>query len=189
MNVAPQSGRRIATPRTLPAAPIQPPLNPEPEPPARAAAPLTALLYLPEGVRERRIRTLDNNSFRLADFHGKIIVINLWATWCGPCRREIPEYERVRKSYLERDIEFIALTTEDPGSSSEKVNRFVRSVSFGFRLGWADRELARTLTNGRNSIPQTIVVDADGRILSHWIGYSPGQLKEMIETALAQATP
>jgi thiol-disulfide isomerase/thioredoxin len=183
MNVAPQSGRRIATPRTLPSAPIQPPLEPEPEPASRVV-PLTALLYLSESVRERRIQTLDNKSFRLADFHGKVLVINLWASWCGPCRREIPEYEKVRKSYAERDVEFIALTTEDPRSATDNVNRFLRGVSFGFRLGWADREMARTLMNGRNSIPQTLVIDTEGRIMSHWSGYTPGRLKEAMDQAL-----
>lgn len=121
--VVPQSGRRI---RTAPAAPIQPPLHPEPEAPQKPL--IVNLLFLPESLLDRRIRTLDNNSFRLADFHGKVMVINLWASWCGPCRQEIPEYERVRKDYLGRDVEFIALTTEDPVASSERVNRFVRNT-------------------------------------------------------------
>lgn len=144
---------------------------------------------MPEGILERRIKALDNSSFRLADFHGKVIVINLWASWCGPCRREIPEYEKVRKAYVGRDVEFIGLTDEDPRTSSDRVNRFVREVSFGFRLGWADREMARTLLNGLNSIPQTLVIDADGRVVNHWAGYAAGRsgnrLRQTIERAFA----
>ena len=147
-----QSGRRISTTRTAPVAPIQPPTNPEPEPPPRKTAP-GPLMFLPEKLLERRIRTLDNNHFRLADFHGKVMVINLWASWCGPCRREVPEYESVRKEYMGRDVEFIGLTTEDPADSTDKVDRFVRQTNFGFLLGWADRELAQTLMNGKRSIP------------------------------------
>ncbi len=189
VNAAPQSGRRISTPRSTPTAPIQPPLNPEPElpQPSPIAAP-AELLFLPESVRERQIKTLDNSSFRFSDFQGKVVVINLWASWCGPCRREVPEYEKVRKAYAGRDVEFIGLTTEDQRTASARVNKFLREINFGFRLGWADRETARTLMNGKNSIPQTLVIDANGHIVNHWSGYSPGhsgdRLKQTIEEAL-----
>jgi len=192
LNAAAQSGRRVTAPRSTPTAPIQPPLNPEPEISPRVApvAP-SGLLFLPESLRERQIKTLDSGSFRFADFHGKVVVINLWASWCGPCRREVPEYEKVRKAYAGRDVEFIGLTTEDPRTSSDRVNKFLRDISFGFRLGWADRETARTLMNGKNSIPQTLVIDANGRIVNHWSGYSPGQsgskLKQTIDHALQTA--
>jgi hypothetical protein len=72
------------------------------------------------------------------------------------------------------------------------VNKFLHDVSFGFRLGWADRETARALMNGRGAIPQTIVIDAGGRVVNHWTGYAPGQsgkkLKQTIDHAL-QTTP
>jgi thiol-disulfide isomerase/thioredoxin len=146
--------------------------------------------YLPEAVRERQIRTIDNSTFRLADFQGKVVVINLWASWCGPCRREVPEYERVRKTYVGGNVEFIGLTTEDR-SASDRVKKFVREVNFGFRLGWADREVARTLMNGQRAIPQTLVMDGNGHIVNHWSGYSPGhsgdRLKRAIEEALTRS--
>lgn len=190
INVPSQSGRRITTPApTAPPAPVQPPRRPEPE--VRSAPrPLTELMSLPESVRDRPIKAIKNDNFRLSDFDGKVIVINLWATWCGPCRREIPEYERVRKEYADRDVVFIGLNTEDPRYEGGKVERFVREVNFGFRLGWADGVMAQTLTNGRRSIPQTLVIDPEGRIISHWDGYAAGwsgkRLKQAIEQALTR---
>jgi thiol-disulfide isomerase/thioredoxin len=184
--VVAQSGRKIAR-GTVPIAPVQPSANPEPETPRPKPAP-AVLSFLPASMMERRIRTLDNNHFRLADFQGKVLVINLWASWCGPCRREVPEYENVRKDYLGRDVEFIGLTTEDPAEAAERVNRFVRQTNFGFLLGWADRELARTLMNGRGAIPQTLVIDMQGNVVNHWVGYAPrhngSRLREAIENAL-----
>lgn len=168
--------------------PVQLPLNPEPEP-APAMAPPAKLSFLPESLREREINKIEGGSFRFADFEGKVVVINIWASWCGPCRREIPEYEKVRKAYTGRDVEFIGLTTEDRRTSTDRVIKFLRDVRFGFHLGWADRETARTLMNGRGAIPQTLVVDAAGRIVNHWTGYSPGNgganLKQSIDIALA----
>ena len=183
--VLPQSGRRIAAPASAPPAPVQPPVNPDPELKASTAPP--ELVTLSESLRERNIKALDNSTFRLADFLGSVVVINVWASWCGPCRREVPEYEKVRKEYSGRGVEFIGLTTEDPRTSADKVNKFLREVSFGFRLGWADRELARTLMNGKNSIPQTIVLDGDGRVVKHWSGYSPGQSGERLRQTIDRA--
>lgn len=189
LSALPQSGRRVTTPASTPPASIQPSLNPEPE--IKAPPPTKELMFLPESVWERQIKTLDNKTFRLSDFQGKVIVINLWASWCGPCRREVPEYEKVRKAYQDRDdVEFIGLTTEDPRVASDRVKTFLREVSFGFRLGWAERDLALTLMNGRNSIPQTLVLNAEGRIVRHWRGYMPGRsgdhLKQAIEQALSR---
>ena len=186
LSVAPQSGRKVSIPRPMQSPPVQLPVNAEPEM-RPTSAPPGKLLFLPETLRSRPIQMLSSGSFRFADFTGKVVVINLWATWCGPCRREIPEYEKVRKAYVGRDVEFVGLTTEDPQTSSDRVNRFLRDVNFGFRLGWADRETAHTLMNGRGAIPQTWVVDADGRIVSHWAGYSPGNSGDNLRQSIDQA--
>ena len=185
-NAVSQSGRRV-TPSTTAPAPIQPPTNPEPTPTQPKPAP-GPLRFVPERLLERRIRSLDDNGFRLADFQGKVLVINLWASWCGPCRREIPEYEKVRKDYAGRNVEFIGLTTEDPAGATQRVNKFVRDTGFGFLLGWADSEMARMLMNGKSSIPQTLVIDGGGSIVNHWAGYSPkeggNRLRDAIDNAL-----
>src|SRR5437016_1696315 len=173
---AAQSGRRNVQPSTVPAAPIQAPIwsPPEPEVVRAPAAPL-ALGVLPESLLQRPLKSLDKTSFRLADFGGKVVVVNLWASWCGPCRSEIPEYEKVRKEYTGQAVEFIGLTTEDPRTSSDRVKQFVRTSIFGFRLGWADGETAHTLMNEHMAIPQTLVIAASGRIVSHWEGYARGR--------------
>ena len=188
-DVVSQSGRRITNPQPTYNPPIQPSLNPNPEPAPRPKPAAAPLLFLPESLLEREIKGISKGSFRLADFHGKVVVINLWASWCGPCRREVPEYERVRKSYEGREVEFIALTTEDPDESSDEVNKFLRQVSFGFRLGWADGVMARTLMNGRSSIPQTLVIDGDGRVIKHWGGYTAGRSGDKLRDAIDQALP
>ena len=192
VSAAAQSGRRGMTP------PPPPPPERMTEPPIvspaeRASVAPAELTVLPESVLKRQLKALDKGSFSLADFGGKVLVVNLWASWCGPCRREVPEYEKVRKEFAGRGVEFIGLTAEDPRTSSDRVKQFARDFNFGFRLGWADHETAVALMNGRNAIPQTLVIAPDGRILSHWRGYSPGQggnhLRETIERALSEASP
>ena len=150
------------------------------------------LTVLPESILNRELMALDKGSFHLSDFNGRVLVINLWASWCGPCRAEIPDYEKVRKDYASRAVEFIGLTTEDPRTAFERVQKFARDINFRFRLGWADGATANFIMNGRNTIPQTLVIGTDGHILYHSRGYAPGQsgkrLREAIDHALSDAS-
>jgi thiol-disulfide isomerase/thioredoxin len=186
-----QSGRRVKSPPPTPPVAPSSQEQPEDETEERPVAPSSsALLVLPQSLLNRELRSLDKGSFRLSDFTDSIMVVNLWATWCGPCRSEVPEYERVRKQFAGRRVEFIALTTEDPSDDAARVKQFVRDFKFGFRLGWADRETALTLMNGRNVIPQTLVIAPGGRVISHWRGYARGEngdrLRQTLERALEE---
>lgn len=183
-NAAAQSGRRLTNP-PMPVEPVtEAPTVAQPD--YTPVAP-TELSALPETLLTHELKSVDQGSFRLADFSGKVIVVNLWATWCGPCRREVPDYERVRKEYAGRGVEFIGLTTEDPRTSLDRVQKFARDFNFHFRLGWADRDTARTLMNGRNVLPQTLVIAPDGRIIGHWRGYSPTQSRDRLRESLDHA--
>src|ERR671914_154273 len=102
-SVLAQSGRRLKNP--------PPPKPPEPAPELLTSEPRNTVAVgplnaLPKDLLNREFEALDKGSFRLADFSGKVIVVNLWATWCGPCRREVPDYEKVRKHFAGRDVEF-----------------------------------------------------------------------------------
>lgn len=187
-NAGAQSGRKIVRPATTePLPPVQAPVftppDPEPEP---VTVTREELRSLPDSLLKRSLQSLDNSSFRLGDFSGKVIVVNLWASWCGPCRREVPDYENVRKEFAGRNVEFIGLTTEDPRTSGKRVREFVRKLNFGFRLGWADDATARTLSNGSRAIPQTLVIAPDGRVVSHWEGYARGHSVERLRSAIME---
>ena len=182
---AAQSGRKPAAP-------------PAPEPAVtdapRQYSPAATPTYekLPEEILKRELRSIEKGSFRLADFGGKVLVVNLWASWCGPCRGEIPDFEEVRRDYSGRAVEFVGLTTEDPRTDSARVKQFLRDVKFGFRLGWADRETALALMKGRRVIPQTFVVTPDGRVVLHMRGYGRergvSMLRNAIDLALEEST-
>jgi len=185
-----QSGRRNVNPPP-PRDPVveTPVFESRPESrPETALAPVVGST-LPESLMDRELKSIEEGSFRLSDFHGKVVVVNIWATWCGPCRREVPDYEKVRKEFAGRPVEFIGLTTENPRTAAEKVRKFARDFNFGFRLGWADRDIMQMLMNGRSVIPQTVVISGEGRLVSHWNGYSGenrSRLRDAIDRALAE---
>jgi thiol-disulfide isomerase/thioredoxin len=158
---------------------------------AAAAPPVTsappALTDFPPEASVAPLKDTKGASFKLADFFGKVMVINLWATWCGPCRREIPELVKLDKEFHSRGVEMIGLSTEDPGASAEKVRKFMQDFQIDYRIGWAPAEVGAPLMQGHNAIPQTLVITRDGRILKHFVGFStdmPAQLKQVVEEAL-----
>lgn len=185
--VAAQSGRRPVAPPPPPATAAEPAAVETPEPERGSPSPAAAQDRLAEVLLKRELRSIGKGSFRLADFGGKVLVVNLWASWCGPCRREIPEFEEVRRDYSGRGVEFVGLTTEDPRTDEGRVREFLRDVKFGFRLGWADRETAVALMNGRHVIPQTLVVAPDGSVVLRMRGYGRERGVSMLRGAIDRA--
>jgi len=153
-------------------------------------APTNAKPGLPPSVLQAELQASDGSTIKLANYSGKVVFLNLWATWCGPCQREIPELVRLHKEFESRGVEVIGLSTEDPEGSAEAVRDFVREYHMDYPVGWATREVAGILMQGRGSIPQSFIISRDGRILRRFIGFSPEatppQLRQALEEALAE---
>ena len=131
-------------------------------------------------------REVGGRVFRLSEYRGRVFVINIWATWCGPCWREIPEFNKTYADYSPRGVEFIGLAMNDPTNDADKVNAVARELKMKYKLAWLDYPTATALMGTRNVIPQTFVVGADGRVLLHVRGYNP-VVPDMVRTAVSRA--
>ena len=158
------------------------PVNADGSAPAPAAP-----IDLPPQVALAPLKDANGASFKLADFFGKVTVVNFWATWCGPCRREIPELVKLHREFQSRGVEVIGLSTEDPDASAEKVRKFIQDFHIDYRIGWASAEVGVPLMQGRTAIPQIFVISRDAFILKRFVGYSANtstELKQVLEDAL-----
>jgi peroxiredoxin len=103
---------------------------------------------------------------------------------------ETPELVKLHKEFQDRGVEMIGLSTEDPDASEESVGNFVREYKVDYQVGWANREVALTLMQGRSAIPQSFIIARDGRILKRFIGFNPqatpAQIKQALEDALVE---
>lgn len=144
---------------------------------------------LPATVMNRELTALDGTKFKLSDYPGKIVVVNLWATWCGPCRSEIPDLVKLSEEFKLKGVEVIGLTSEDPEADGEKVQDFVREFKITYKIGWGDQDFALALMQGqiKNSIPQSFVISRDGRVLKRFVGYNPTETPFKIRRALEDA--
>ena len=147
-----------------------------------------SLTELPETVLNSELQLLGGKTLKLSEYSGKVMVINLFATWCGPCRYESPDLAKLYNEFKDRDVVVIELSTEDPEVTQESLREWVWEYRLPYSVGWTTREIALTLMQGRTSIPQAFVVARDGRIVRRFIGYNPtmtlGLMRKAVEEAL-----
>ena len=166
------------------------PANPGATAPAKpaASAPATVSAALPVTVRDAELIAVKGKPIKLGDYGGKVLVVNLWATWCGPCRSEIPELVKLYREFRPQGLEIVGLSTENPEASAAGVRQFVSDFSMNYRVGWATKDVALTLMSDRNAIPQSFVISRDGRVLTRFVGYNaaetPLKLRKAVEEAL-----
>ena len=157
----------------------------------KAPANPAARIKVPVKVMETSFPVLDAKPRRLTEYAGKVLVVDIWATWCGPCRVEIPHLIELGKEFKGQGVEIIGLTTEDPAKDTEKVRDFVKEFKINYPIGFANGEFAAHLQQGRNAIPQTYVIGRDGEVYKHFVGFnaqiSPAQLRAAVGEAVAVA--
>jgi thiol-disulfide isomerase/thioredoxin len=146
------------------------------------------ILTLPASITEAELRALTGAPIKLSSYAGKVLLVNLWATWCGPCRLETPELVKLHKEFRRQGVELVGLSTENPDASAENVREFVNDYNVDYRVGWATPEVAIALMQGRDAIPQSFVISRNGRVVKRFIGFNPmstpSQIREAIQEAL-----
>jgi thiol-disulfide isomerase/thioredoxin len=116
-----------------------------------------------------RFATPAGGTLALADFHGRPLVLNFWATWCAPCVREMPTLDRFGREFASAGWQVIGLAID----RADAVNDFLKRTPVGFPIGLAGLEgadLARAFGNDRGGLPFTAVFDARGRQVEHHLG-------------------
>jgi thiol-disulfide isomerase/thioredoxin len=130
-------------------------------------------------------RTLDGRKVSLADFRGKVVVVNVWGSWCGPCRAEAPMLAQAARDLAGKGVEFLGIDSRDPSKDAAKafVRRFdIPYASLYDQQGGTLLAFRGTLTP--NSVPSTVVVDPQGRVAGSVLGnLSRTTLDDLVEDA------
>lgn len=105
----------------------------------------------------------------LSDFAGRPVVLNFWATWCGPCRAELPAFDEAYRAYGDQIAFMMINLTDGVQETQEGVRDFLAENGFAFPV-YYDLDSAAAMTYGVYSIPVTAFVDAEGMFLGGYIG-------------------
>ena len=135
----------------------------------------------PAAIWAASFRDLDGRARALGEFQGRILVVNFWATWCAPCREEMPGFQRLQAKWPASSVQFVGLSAED----SNKVAGFGRGLGITYPLwvgGDEIGELSRRLGNGGGVLPHTVVFDRAGKVAAAKVGaYNEAELARIIE--------
>lgn len=112
-------------------------------------------------LREARLQGLFGKTKRFSDYRGKPLIINVWASWCGPCRAEMGSLERLARRYNGKQFNVIGISTDDDHKSAAA---FIKESKITFE-NFIDSNVFLENMLGANTIPLTILVDAQGRVL------------------------
>ena len=110
---------------------------------------------------ELRLKDIKGRALRLSDYRGKVVLINFWATWCPPCRAEIPDLIKLQRDFGPRGLQVIGVTY--PPQKLTQVRRFVQRAKVNYPVGLGTKEMMSLFT-ASDTLPMTIVIDTDGRI-------------------------
>lgn len=121
------------------------------------------------------LKASDGKTIEMAKLKGKVVLVNFWATWCGPCRKEMPDFVEAYNQYKPKGLEIIGISLDEDGWSV--VNPFLKQYKINFPVVIGDGKLARAY-GGIEFIPTSFLVDRQGNIVDKHVGMLSKELLE-----------
>jgi cytochrome c biogenesis protein CcmG/thiol:disulfide interchange protein DsbE len=116
------------------------------------------------------LNTIYGEEFSLDKHKGKVIIINFWATWCPPCRAEIPSFVKLYREYAERGLVIVGISLDQGGNVLGKVRSFAENYDINYPIVIGNKDVVMKF-GGIKAIPTTFVIDRDGKIVKKIVGY------------------
>jgi thiol-disulfide isomerase/thioredoxin len=148
--------------------------------------PAAATDVSPAAIYAASFRDAQGASRSLAQYHDRLLVVNFWATWCPPCREEMPAFARVQSRWAARNVQFVGIAKDDPG----KVERYGKALGITYPL-WTGGddvgELSKRLGNRLDVLPHTVILAPGGKVLEQKVGpYTEAELNSRLEALVAK---
>jgi thiol-disulfide isomerase/thioredoxin len=132
---------------------------------------------------------LDGKPQRIDQWRGRVLVVNFWATWCGPCREEMPQFIRAQRADGDKGLQFVGIAVD----SADKVRVFNQELGVNYPTligGLGAVELSKTLGNELMALPFTVILDRDGKVAHTQLGpLKDDKLQRIVAPLLARPAP
>lgn len=134
------------------------------------------------------LRTIDNESFTLSEHKGEVLLLSFWATWCGPCKEEMPHLDKLYKKHKDAGFTVVSISSDDARTAS-RVKPFIRSKGFSFPVVLDKDSTVTGVYNPAKTLPYTVVIGRDFQVRLDHSGYNPGdeeEIAKLVEELLAE---
>ena len=149
--------------------------------PTRAQLPVIRLVRDPDPAPGFKTQDLEGNELSLEAYHGKVVLLNFWATWCGPCRAEIPSLIELQNHYKDR-LQIVAMTVDVDDEND--VRTVVKDEGINYRVAIASPEV-RMAYGGIAALPTLFVINAEGKVVQKHVGlYNPALYETEVRALL-----
>ena len=141
-----------------------------------------------DALTAMRLPDLEGALQSIDQWRGRVVVVNFWATWCAPCREEIPIFVKLQDKYRDRGLQFVGIAVDQP----EKVRPYAAEMGMNFPIligGAGVLDVTRALGNRAGVLPYTVVLSRDGTVAARRIGVFPEDALERLLPGLLQARP
>jgi thiol-disulfide isomerase/thioredoxin len=130
-------------------------------------------------------RLIDGRRQTLADYRGKAVILDFWATYCPPCIEGIPHFNELKRRYEAEGLQIVGLHV---GGDEDKPNipEFIEKLQMSYGLGYPEQTTTDFYLQGDDRIPQTLVFDRNGRLVEKFVGFTP-EIKDKIDSAVSEA--
>ncbi|MFD5077354.1 TlpA family protein disulfide reductase [Streptomyces sp. NPDC058371] len=134
-------------------------------------------------------KTVDGKQLDVADYKGKVVVLNVWGSWCPPCRAEAPNFVKVAKDTEAQGVQFVGINTRDSSTSPAKAFEKEQGITYPSLYDPTGRLMLRFKKGTLNPqlIPSTLIIDRDGKVAARSMqALSEEKLREMLDPILAE---
>lgn len=149
-----------------------------------ASAPAAAQQSAGTLATDFTLRDIENQAVSLADYRGSVVLMNFWATWCGPCMQEMPHLQAMYDELKGQGFVVLSVSTDDARDAS-KVKPLVKAKRLTFPVVLDKETTVVSQYNPAKTLPYTVLIDRDGKIAKVHQGYNPGDEKNMRTEVLA----
>jgi cytochrome c biogenesis protein CcmG/thiol:disulfide interchange protein DsbE len=146
-----------------------------------AAAPFNLSAAVGQPMPQFSLKDANGETVRPADYKGKVVLLDFWATWCGPCKIEIPWFIDLERQYKDQGFAVLGVSMDEDGWGA--VKPYVQKMKMNYRVLLGNDDVS-TAYGGLDSLPTTLLIDRQGKIASVHIGVSAG--KEEFKNAIVQ---
>ncbi|HEX4948142.1 MAG TPA: TlpA disulfide reductase family protein [Blastocatellia bacterium] len=143
-----------------------------------------------QSVNDLEMTQSDGKKFKFASLQGKVILVDVWATWCGPCREQTPKLAALQQKYRDKGLAVVGLSLDEKSDEAE-VLKFMKEAGVNYTIVYASDKVSSAFLDGTEDetgsapIPQLFVIGKDGRLVEHLVGNDPRHSIARLEEVIA----